>query len=144
VEVGPEDVTSLVESFPPPDFYLSADAVHDALKQPSMFNLLALSEGEKVDFWLLTKSAFDQSRFARKAVMPVMGIDMNVSSPEDTILMKLCWAKLCGGSEKHIGDALGVFEVQRGHLDLTYLNQWASELGVVDLWTKLQAEAEPI
>src|SRR5947209_19592928 len=45
---------SLVAAFPPPEFYLSEEAVRDAIVQRSMFNLLSLSEGEKVDFWLLT------------------------------------------------------------------------------------------
>ena len=29
-----------------------------------MFNLLALTEGDKVDFWILTEEPFDRSRFA--------------------------------------------------------------------------------
>jgi hypothetical protein len=37
-----------------------------------------------------------------------MGLEMQVSSPEDTILAKLRWAKLLGGSEKQITDALRV------------------------------------
>jgi hypothetical protein len=35
-----------------------------------------------------------------------------VSTPEDTILMKLRWAKPPGRSEKQICDALGVHKVQ--------------------------------
>ncbi len=38
-----------------------------------------------------------------------------------TILAKLRWAKLSGGSEKQFTDALRVFEVQAGELDLDYL-----------------------
>ena len=58
----------LVKAFPAPAFYLAEEAIRDAVRRQSMFNLLSLDEGEKVDFWLLTEGPFDQSRFARKRV----------------------------------------------------------------------------
>ncbi len=67
---------------------------------------------------------------------------MHVSSPEDTILAKLRWAKLSGGSEKQFTDALRVYEVQRGKLDMEYLELWAKTLDVAPLWRKLLNEAE--
>ena len=71
-----------------------------------------------------------------------MGIRMQVSSPEDTILAKLRWAKLSGGSEKQFTDALRVYEVQFGKLDLEYLDQWVKKLDVESLWKRLKGEAE--
>jgi len=67
-----------------------------------------------------------------------------VSSPEDTILAKLRWAKLSGGSEKQFTDALRVYEVQFETLDMDYLQSWAKKLGVDPLLQKLQKEAEVI
>jgi len=40
-----------------------------------------------------------------------MDTEIWVSSPEDTILAKLRWANLSGGSEKQFIDALRVYEV---------------------------------
>jgi hypothetical protein len=67
---------------------------------------------------------------------------MQVSSPEDTILAKLRWAKLSGGSEKQCTDALRVYEVQFGKLDLEYLERWVKKLDVESLWERLKEEAE--
>jgi hypothetical protein len=67
---------------------------------------------------------------------------MQVSSPEDTILAKLRWAKLSGGSEKQFTDALRVYEVQFGKLDLEYLDRWVKKLDVQSLWKQLKEEAE--
>src|SRR5208282_1210243 len=128
VVMPPAAARTLVQAFPPPDYYLSEEAILEALRQKSMFNLLCLTDGEKVDFWILTDDAFDQSRFARKRVEQVLGLQLNVSAPEDTILVKLRWAKLSGGSEKQFTDALRVYEVQGNKLDFDYLNQWASRL----------------
>jgi len=71
-----------------------------------------------------------------------MGIRMQVSSPEDTILAKLRWAKLSGGSEKQFTDALRVYEVQFGKLDLNYMERWVKKLDVEPLWKRLKEEAE--
>ncbi len=132
----------LVEAFPPPDFYLDEDSILDAITKQSMFNLIDLKGGDKVDFWILTSEPFDQSRFSRKMSEEFMGLEMQVSSPEDTILAKLRWAKLSGGSEKQFTDALRVYEVQYGKLDRDYLEHWAKKLDVESLWKHLTDEAE--
>jgi hypothetical protein len=109
-----------------------------------MFNLLDTNEGDKIDFWILTDDPFDISRFARKYEVAVLGFTMKVSSPEDTILAKLRWAKLAGGSEKQFIDALRVLEVQHGTLDYNYLQIWAAKLRVDDLLEELKRRADPI
>ena len=83
-----------------------------------------------------------RSRFSRRYSEDFSGLQVQVSSPEDTILAKLSWAKLSGGSEKQFADALHVYEVQYGKLDLDYLNQWAEKLDVKPLWKRLTDEAE--
>src|SRR5262249_50334905 len=134
----------LVKAFPPPDYYLTEEAILDGIRGRSMFNLLALSQGDKVDFWILKDEPLDQSRFARKRQVNVLGIPLNISAPEDTILAKLWWIQEAGGSEKQFTDALRVYEVQRGKLDHDYLNHWATLLGVASLWERLKAAAEPV
>jgi len=134
----------LVEAFPPPDFYLDEDSILDAINRQSMFNLIDVNAGDKVDFWILTNEPFDQSRFSRKVSEEFMGLQMQVSSPEDTILAKLRWAKLSGGSEKQFTDALRVYEVQYGKLDIDYLEHWVKKLNVESLWKRLLDEAETV
>ncbi len=132
----------LVEAFPSPDFYLDEHSILEAVNSQSMFNLIDLKSGDKVDFWILSNEAFDRSRFSRRYSEKFMGIEMQVSSPEDTILAKLRWAKLCGGSEKQFTDALRVYEVQYGKLDLDYIEHWAEELDIKSLWKRMTDESE--
>jgi len=101
-------------------------------------------EGNKVDFWVLSDDAFDQARFSRRALEEFDGVPLRVSRPEDTILMKLRWAELSGGSEKQFGDALRVYEVQHGILDQAYLDAWAARLSVTASLARLRLEAKPI
>ena len=144
VDMKSSHISFLMKEFPAPDYYLSKTAMTEALQTGSMFNLLDVKEGEKVDFWMLTDKAFDQSRFQRRQQNSIEDFYVFVTSPEDTILAKLNWSKLSGGSEKHFGDALRVFEVQFGSLDMEYLEKWVKELGVNPDWQRLLDEADTI
>jgi hypothetical protein len=72
----------------------------------------------------------------------VIGLRALVSRPEDTILMKLRWADMSGGSEKQMGDCVSVYEVQFKKLDQAYLDQWASSLKVESLLEEVRSRAQ--
>jgi hypothetical protein len=144
VHMNQDSIKGFFVAFPVEDFYLSEQAIQDALTHRTMFNLLDMNHGDKVDFWMLTDEPFDQSRFSRRRVVEVLGVRIVVSTPEDTILMKLRWAELSGGSLRQFNDALGVYEMQREILDVDYVNDWAKRLGVETAWSRLLAAATPI
>lgn len=144
VNIRTPAIPALIVAYPPPQYHLDANSINDAIEHKSMFNLLDTNEGDKIDFWILTDEPFDKSRFERKYEENVFGFKMKISKPEDTILAKLRWAKLSGGSEKQFTDAMRVYEVQYGKLDLTYLQNWVNQLQVDELWHKLKNEANPI
>lgn len=137
-------VEQLLEAFPSPEYYLDEESILEAIEQGSMFNIIDNSEGGKIDLWMLTDDAFDKSRFGRKYSEEVMGIQIQVSRPEDTILAKLKWANLSGGSEKLFTDALRVYEVHYGHLDRDYLETWAMEMQLEELLNRLKNEADAL
>lgn len=136
-------VGDLLDAFPSPRFYVDAQAVEEAIRTSGMFNVIDTIEGDKIDFWLLREEPFDRSRFGRKYQERLFGTDVKVSSPEDTILAKLWWARLSGGSEKYFQDALRVYEVQGTVLDDAYLEEWAERLEVGDLLRRILEEARP-
>ena len=142
VGVRPSAIPALLAGFPAPRFYLEEDAIRDALAHFGMFNVLDSEGGDKVDFWILKPDPFEQSMFHRRYRETAAGIEMYVSQPEDTILSKLRWAKMCGGSEKQMSDCRGVYEVNFTHLNLDYLKEWARELEVEDLLQRVQREAQ--
>jgi hypothetical protein len=144
VDIQPADVRAIVESFQPPDYYLDEDTILEAIQRKTMFNLIDINNGDKVDFWILTEEPFDQSRFNRRYVEQTEEIEFQVSRPEDTILAKLRWAALSGGSEKQFTDALRVYEVQFSELDVPYIEHWIRQLALESFWERLVAEAEPL
>mgnify|MGYP006301373901 CR=1 FL=1 len=123
---------------------MDEDGIIEAINQQSMFNLIDVNEGDKVDFWILKDEPFDNSRFSRKYKEKILDMNINLSSAEDTILAKLKWAKLSGGSEKQFMDALRIYEVQAKKLSQDYLDKWAKFLKIEKLLEELKAKAEII
>ena len=144
ISIRPSDIPGIVRAFPAPEFYLDPESISRALETQGMFNMIDLREGDKVDFWMLTDSEFDRSRFSRRQRFELLGENVWISSAEDTILAKLRWSELCGGSRKHYLDALKVYEVQYPQLNMEYLTEWARQLNFIALFNKLTGEAKII
>ena len=144
VAVQESHVPTVLATFPRPRFYVDEGAVREAIRFSGMFNVIDATEGDKVDFWMLTDEPFDRSRFERRVRQRVLDLEFYVSSPEDTILAKLRWSRMSGESLKSFTDALRVYEVQHDLLDGAYLDEWAASLGVADLLDRIKAEADPV
>lgn len=125
-------------------FYLSEDAMREAIARRSSFNLIHLASGFKIDIFIKPRTAFAQLQLERRntqAVFPEPAPLLYVLSPEDILLNKLVWYKLGGGvSDRQWDDVLGVLKVQGSRLDLSYLKRWAKELNVDDLLERALTE----
>jgi len=125
-----EDVHRLVVAFPDDEYYVSAEAIRDAVLRRYAFNIIDLESGWKADFMVLKVRPFSRKEFERRQRAVVFGTPSWVATPEDTILAKLEWSDLAGGSARQRDDVLGVLEAQWERLDVAYLEHWASELGI--------------
>lgn len=125
-----EDVQRLVVAFPNDSYYVSAEAARDAVLRRYSFNIIDLESGWKADIMVLRARPFSQKEFERRQQADVFGTSSWVATAEDTILAKLEWSQLAGGSERQREDVLGILEAQWEQLDRVYLEHWASELGI--------------
>ena len=132
VALSEADAEKLLEVFPDSDYYLSPHAVREAIEHRRMFNLLEMAIGRQGRF-LDPDGAPVRYRHASpvRRLEVAWGFPLKVSTPEDTILAKLRWAKESGGSEKQFTDALRIYEIQHPLLDMDYLDDWAGRLDVV-------------
>jgi hypothetical protein len=130
-----------------PEYYLSADAVRQAVRNRSSFNIIHTKSGFKVDVFVQKLRPFDQNLLARRITrsdLEPSGKSVPILSAEDVLLHKLEWFRLGGEtSDRQWGDVLGVLRVQAGRLDDAYLDRWAAELNVADLLNNARAAASP-
>jgi hypothetical protein len=143
VGIKPSAVDAIVAAFPNPRFYLEPESIRDAMAHYGMFNVMESDTGDKLDFWILKPDPFDLSMFHRRYQEFAAGIRMYVSQPEDTILSKLRWAKMSGGSEKQMADCVAVYEVNLTNLDIAYLDHWARELDLLPSLERVRRQAKP-
>ena len=137
-----EQLNQLVKAFDP-HYYISEDAAIEAFRNRTMFNVIDAQSGLKADIILQKMQPYHQEEFRRRRPESFMGIEVIVSSPEDTILSKLVWAK-AGDSERQLRDALGVAAVQGDALDKAYMRKWAKELKVEEILEKVLSEAKKL
>ncbi|MGP8200453.1 MAG: hypothetical protein ACLQU4_13230 [Limisphaerales bacterium] len=111
------------------DLSLDEESVRAASRPPYQFNAIDTRSALKIDFWMARPVAFDQEMFRRRMKVMIFGEPAWISTKEDVILHKLYWDHFTP-SERQLGDAAGIVAIQREHLDLDYLRQWAREIGV--------------
>ena len=142
ISITKADIPKIIMAFPQEDYYVNENSIKEAVSNKSQFNMLDINEGDKIDFWILTDSEFDKIRFDRKQKVVLFNFEAYVSTAEDTILQKLYWSKLSGGSRKQYLDALNVFEIQYGKLDLKYMDVWSKKLAIESMLNEIKSESE--
>ncbi len=123
------------------EFYAPDFVIRDAVEHGDQFNAVHFESGVKVDFWLLSSSAFDLDSFRTRRAGTLFRRTAWVSSPESVVLSKLRRHREAGGDTRQYLDALEVYEVQRPTLDEAYLDHWAERLGLTDLLQRVRDEA---
>ena len=136
-DIQPEHIRALVDLLQT-DFYISADAIADAIQHRTSFNLIHLASIFKIDVFLPKHGRqFDKNQLANRQTQ-IVAIEPErtayVAAAEDTIVAKLAWFRLGGEtSERQWQDILGILTVQEGRLDCRYMREQAELLNVADL-----------
>jgi hypothetical protein len=140
IEAASEQLRCMAELLKTKDFYFDVNEAQSALRQRSMFNIIDMGNGCKIDFIFKKRAAFDDLAFERRRMANVHGVQMVLSAPEDVVIAKLNWAKL-GESQRQINDVGSVLEVKRVPLDTAYIERWVKELDLEVQWAAAQKAA---
>jgi len=135
---SPEALDTLLRSMSPEEYYVDMDAAHDALSRRGMFNVVDQTSGWKIDFIIRKARAFSREEFARRMNLPMLGVPVFVASPEDTIVAKLEWSRLSGGSERQRRDIAGIIATVGERLDRGYIERWVRDLDLAEEWNTAQ------
>jgi hypothetical protein len=134
VDLRLDRVEALCGAFADPEFYVSQAAAREAVERGGQFNVIHPASGNKVDFMVAGKTPWAIAQLRRRKLVPLFpGRDVAVAAPEDVILGKLIYYRE-GGSEKHLRDIAGILKISADQVDRDYVNKFAAELDVADLW----------
>ncbi len=140
IDPDPQQLDELVSALQAAGFYVDAGRAKDALHRRRQFNAVDMSTAFKVDLVIRKDRAFSRQELQRRQWVDLAGERIALATAEDTILAKLDWARLGGGSQRQMADARGIVDVKGGDLDRAYVDRWAQALGILDLWRKLLSE----
>jgi hypothetical protein len=138
-DIRPDHISELASAVDG-EFYIDSEMIQDAIKHNSSFNLIHLETMFKVDVFLLKQRPFDLNQMEHR-ISQGLGNEPEdrayFSSAEDIILAKMEWYRDGGEtSERQWRDILGVLDLQGNRLDYQYLQKWAAQLGLQDLFSK--------
>jgi hypothetical protein len=119
-------------------FYVDADVARRALAERSQFNAIG-PDAAKVDFIVRKERPFSVAEFGRREPADLLGTPGFVATAEDVILAKLEWAA-ASDSERQRRDVIGILATADA-LDTSYIERWATALGVREAWETLRDEA---
>lgn len=76
-----EQLAALARAFPPPAYYCDAAAALEAFERESLFNVIDLATGWKIDFIMRKSREYSRTEFARRQHVVFEGLD-RVCHPE--------------------------------------------------------------
>ncbi|HEX7424778.1 MAG TPA: DUF6036 family nucleotidyltransferase [Terriglobales bacterium] len=139
IEATPARLRALVQGLPSDEYYADLDAALEAYKRQSIFNVIDLATGWKIDLIIRKSRAFSQEEFRRQLVN-LQDLPLFVASAEDVVVAKLEWSKLAQ-SKRHIEDVAGILRMRWESLDRSYLEKWTLELGLETEWNDARRAA---
>jgi len=94
--IAPNDaqLRTLAKLLPGDEYYMDLEAALEAHRRQSLFNIIDLATGWKIDLIMRKSRAFSQEEFGRRKLIHLRGADLFVASAEDVVVSKLEWGKL--------------------------------------------------
>jgi hypothetical protein len=127
-------------------FYISKEAMNQAISNRSSFNIIHLKSAFKIDMFIQKDDDFHRQLFLRRKKVKLdesINHLFDIVSAEDIILLKLQWYQSAGcTSERQWSDVLGVLVVQSQMLDMKYLKSCSEKLGLSDILQKAIDESQ--
>jgi hypothetical protein len=134
IEATAPRLRAFIQNLPSDHYYADIDAALEAHRRESLFNVIDLTTGWKIDLIFRKSRPFSREEFGRRQLVNLQGLRLFVASAEDVVISKLEWAKLAR-SQRQIEDVSAVLKLQRETLDRVYLEKWISELELKEQWS---------
>jgi len=134
-------LNKLLLQFPCDRYYVSREAALQAYGDESLFNVIDMDSGWKIDFIIRKSRAFSVEEFDRREQVDLYGTAIHVASAEDVVISKLEWAKM-SESDRQINDVAGILRTQGNDIDVEYVKRWVIALALETQWDRAKEIAD--
>jgi hypothetical protein len=118
--------------------YVSPEAAREALVLRSMFNVVDVDSGWKIDLIIRKERPFSEAEFARRMELALGSTRLPVATVEDLVLAKLEWARM-GGSARQLEDVRALIRLAGPAFDRAYVAGWVAALGIGAQWRAVES-----
>lgn len=132
IQLERPDIARFVSAFAD-KYYVNDISIRRAIDRRSMFNIVNLETGEKVDCIIQKDSEFARVSFGRRRRAVVAGIGFWTTTKEDLIIAKLDWTRDTH-SEMQIRD---IANLTVDDYDSAYVSGWIESLGLSEIWSEV-------
>jgi len=115
-------------------YYISDESIRRAIERRSMFNIVSLLHGGKVDCIVQKDTEFARRSFARRYKVNVGDVEFWTTTKADLIIAKLNWAR-DSHSAIQIRD---IANLTGPEYDSEYVGDWISRLGLDEIWSEVE------
>jgi hypothetical protein len=124
VHLQVQDIDSMVDYFEGA-YYCNKEAIIDAVKRQSIFNIIDHASGFKADFVVRKNDPYRLAEFGRKQQIDFYGSLIHIVSPEDLLISKLIWIQNWQAAVQM--EDIKNLALLPG-LQFDYINRWITEL----------------
>ena len=130
----PNSVVRLIEKIFKDDYYISMDAVADAIENFFIFNIIHIKSSVKVDCIVRKQDEYRKLEFGRRVEVNIKNFEVSIVSKEDLIISKLFWIQQ-GDSELQKRDVINLLKTG---FDKEYLLNWLKRLNLENILNKIK------
>lgn len=129
IDPTPASLVQFVKSMQSTGRYVSMDAAEEAMATRSMFNVVDVESGWKIDLIVRKNRPFSIEEFSRRVDLALGNVTLPVATVEDLVIAKLERAQL-GGSARQLEDVRALVSLAGPVFGRAYVERWVSALGL--------------
>ena len=133
IDPTPAQLQRFIQLLPSDEYYVDLETPLEAQERQSLFNVIDLLTGWKIDLIFRKSRPFSEEEFGRRQQVVLQDFAIFAASAEDVVIAKLEWAKQAH-SRRHIEDVAGILRIRWEGLDHAYLEKWIDKLGLPTEW----------
>jgi hypothetical protein len=137
VRLHHNDVNTLARLLEEDGYYVSAEAIKEAMEQHFYFNTIHLETGIKIDFHVAERDPIHTWAFKHRRMKHFDEFRQVAYMPPESVILTKLRAYQDSQSSRHLDDVAGILRVSGPELDLAYITREAARIGVFGIWREL-------
>jgi hypothetical protein len=141
VRLHHNEVNTLARVLEEDGYYVSVEAIRDAVDRHFYFNVIHMETGIKIDFLVAGRDPIHTWAFEHRRVKNFDEFRKASYMPPESVILTKMQAYRNSGSTRHLDDVGGILRVSGPELDLAYVDREAARIGAFGTWRELLDES---